>query len=389
MVAVVPARGGSKGVPGKNLEAVGGRPLISRAVAALRLATLVDEVVVTTDDEAITAAARAAGATVVHRPAELAGDTASSESAVRHALDVLAERDGTDPEVVVFAQCTSPFITPADVDGLAGLVLDGGYDTAFTATRVHEFLWSVGADGCAVGVNHDPAVRPRRQDRQPEYRETGALYAFRAAGFRRHAHRFHGRVGMFQVPAERAIEIDTAGDLAQARALAARLDRLSGAGQVGPVDAVVTDFDGVHTDDRALVLQDGTEGVLVSRADGAGVARLLTAGLRVLVLSVERNPVVKARAAKLGAEVLHGVTDKAGTLDAWLHEAGLDRQRVAYLGNDLADLPCMSAVGWPVAVADAHPQVLAAARVVLGRRGGHGAVRELADLVLTSEGRQR
>ncbi|WP_424183775.1 cytidylyltransferase domain-containing protein [Actinokineospora sp. G85] len=380
VVAVVPARGGSKGVPGKNLARVGGVPLVARAVAAALGSGAVDEVVVSTDDTAIAAAAAAAGATAVERPAELSGDTASSESAVLHALDVLAERDGADPAVVLLVQCTSPFIAPETVAEVVARVRDGGADSAFTAVRVHEFLWSVHLDGTADGVNHDKSTRPRRQDREPEYRETGAVYAMRVDGFRERRHRFFGRVELVEVPAADALEIDTADELDLARRLAA--DRATAAEL--PVDALVTDFDGVHTDDRALVLQDGTEAVVVSRSDGAGVALLRAAGIPLMILSVELNPVVAARARKLGVEVAHGVADKAARLRQWLRDNDLDPARVAYVGNDLRDIPCMELVGWPVAVADARPEVLAVARVVLHSSGGAGAVREVADLILAA-----
>jgi YrbI family 3-deoxy-D-manno-octulosonate 8-phosphate phosphatase len=91
---------------------------------------------------------------------------------------------------------------------------------------------------------------------------------------------------------------------------------------------------------------------------------------------------VRARAEKLGVEVAHGLQDKVAALRGWADAHGIPLARIAYLGNDVNDLPAMDAVGWPVAVADARPEVLAAARVVLEHRGGTGAVRELADRVL-------
>jgi YrbI family 3-deoxy-D-manno-octulosonate 8-phosphate phosphatase len=103
-----------------------------------------------------------------------------------------------------------------------------------------------------------------------------------------------------------------------------------------------------------------------------------------LILSKERNGVVAARGAKLRIPVLQAVDDKAAALLAWLGEQGIDPARCAYVGNDVNDLSAMALVGWPVAVADAHPAVQRAARVVLRKRGGHGAVREAAELVLAA-----
>ncbi|MFJ3035965.1 cytidylyltransferase domain-containing protein [Curtobacterium pusillum] len=223
VVAVVPARAGSKEIPGKNLRAVAGRSLVRRAVGAALDATSIDFVVVSTDGDAIAAEAALAGARVVRRPTELAGDEASSESALLHVLDELAAA-GEEPEVVVFLQATSPFTDPADLDAAVARVRDGHADSVFAATPSHAFLWRLAEDGTARAVNHDAAVRPRRQDRAPEYRETGAFYAFRTAAFRQHRHRFHGRVELVVVDPRGAIDIDDPGDLAVAEALAPHLD---------------------------------------------------------------------------------------------------------------------------------------------------------------------
>ena len=385
-VAVIPARGGSKGVPGKNLRRVGGLPLVARAVRACRAAQRVDLVVVSTDDDAIAAAAVAAGAQVVRRPADLAGDTATSESALLHALHAL----DVQPSVLVFVQCTSPFLDPADLDTAVALVADGSADAAFAAVETYEFLWRQRAGESSAplvaGVNHDAAHRPRRQDREPDWRETGAFYVMDVAGFRRAGHRFFGRTAAVAVPEHSALEIDSPTELAMAQALAPLVDALTSAPEPVEVDAVVTDFDGVHTDDAAAVDSDGRESVRVSRADGLGVAALRAAGVPLLILSKERNPVVSARAAKLGVEVLQGVDDKVAALTAWLAGRGLDPARVAYVGNDVNDLGPLALVGWPVAVADARAEVRAAARLVLPQRGGHGAVRELCERVLAARG---
>ena len=203
---------------------------------------------------------------------------------------------------------------------------------------------------------------------------------FRADGFRESRHRFFGRIRIAAVPEWTAIEIDDVEQLRIARALAA----LHEAPQAIPVRAVVTDFDGVHTDDTAIIDADGGERVRVSREDGMGVALLRRAGVPLLILSTEVNPVVRARAAKLRVPVLHGLDDKETALRDWAQENGVPLADIAYLGNDVNDLSAMRIVGWPVAVANAHPLVVEAARVVLRRRGGDGAVRELVERVLSS-----
>ncbi|MEW2013898.1 MULTISPECIES: acylneuraminate cytidylyltransferase [Microbacterium] len=378
-IAIIPARGGSKGVPGKNVARVGGIPLVARAVRAALTSGAIDLVVVSTDDAAIADAARAAGARVVDRPADISGDQASSESALLHALDTLAA-EGITPRVTAFLQATSPFIPAAALGEAVALVRGGRADSVFSARESYEFVWRRDAAGAASALGHDAAHRPRRQDRDPHYVETGAFYVFTTDGFREARHRFFGRTEIVEVPEETAIEVDDPAQLRTAQTLAHLLEPAE------PLAArvVVTDFDGVHTDDSAWVDAAGTEHVRVSRSDGMGVALLRRAGVPVLILSTEQNAVVRARAEKLQVEVIHGVDDKATVLRQWATDRGIDLAETAYLGNDVNDLPAMALVGWPVAVADARPEVVAAARVVLTRPGGAGAVRELADRVLAA-----
>ncbi|GES31224.1 acylneuraminate cytidylyltransferase [Streptomyces angustmyceticus] len=392
VVAVIPARGGSKGVPAKNLAAVGGVPLVARAVRECRAARLVTDVVVSTDDAGIAAAARGAGAVVVRRPGDIAGDTATSEAAVLHAMDAYEAEHGTRVDTVLLVQCTSPFLAREDIDGVAAAVVEDGADSALTVAPFHGFVWrdaepavggATAADG-GHGVNHDKSFRPRRQDRPQDLLETGAAYAMDAAGFRAGGHRFFGRTELVRTDPARVLEIDDPHDLARARALAPLLDaeRPGALPTLDDIDAVVLDFDGTQTDDRVLIDADGREIVAVHRGDGLGIAALRRAELKLLILSTETNPVVAARARKLRVPVLHGIDRKDLALKQWCEEAGVDPARVLYVGNDVNDLPCFDLVGWPVAVAGAHDVVRGAARALTATPGGSGAIREIAGWLL-------
>ncbi|MFF5182648.1 cytidylyltransferase domain-containing protein [Streptomyces sp. NPDC000345] len=386
VLAVIPARGGSKGVPAKNLAPVGGVPLVARAVRECRAGRLVTDVVVSTDDQAIAAAAREAGAEVVLRPAAIAGDTATSEAAVLHAMDAHEALHGSPVDVVLLVQCTSPFLVREDVDGVAAAVAEQGADTAVTVAPFHGFVWrhADGADEGGLGVNHDKSYRPRRQDRPQDFLETGAAYAMDARGFREHGHRFFGRTELVRTDPARVLEIDDPHDLARARALAPLFDAdlPDALPAFDDIDAVVLDFDGTQTDDRVLIDSDGREFVSVHRGDGLGIAALRRSGLKLLILSTEQNPVVAARARKLRLPVLHGIDRKDLALKQWCEEQGIAPERVLYVGNDVNDLPCFALVGWPVAVASAHDVVRGAARAVTSLPGGDGAIREIAGWIL-------
>lgn len=165
VLAVIPARGGSKGIPRKNVATLMGKPLIAHTIGAARDAAQVTRVVVSTDDAEIAQVSRAYGAEVVMRPDELAGDTARSEDALLHVLDHLAAMEGYVPELVVFLQCTSPLTSAADIDGTIGSLIQQRADTAHSVIPFHYFLWRDGVGG-ADGINHDKSFRLMRQQRE-------------------------------------------------------------------------------------------------------------------------------------------------------------------------------------------------------------------------------
>jgi YrbI family 3-deoxy-D-manno-octulosonate 8-phosphate phosphatase len=207
----------------------------------------------------------------------------------------------------------------------------------------------------------------------------------RADRFREARHRFFGRTALVRTDPARVLEIDEPGDLARARALAPQLDAAAGLATIptrDDIDAVVIDFDGTQTDDTVSIDSEGHERVTVHRGDGLGIAALRDAGLSVLILSTETNPVVAARARKLRVPVLHGIDRKDLALKQWCEEQGIAPERVLYVGNDVNDLGCFALVGWPTAVANAHDVVRASARSITATPGGRGAIREIASWIL-------
>ncbi len=382
VVAVIPARGGSKGLPRKNVLPLGGRPLIAHTIAAAKASVRVGHVVVSTDDAEIADVARRCGAVVVDRPADLAGDTAGSEAALLHALETLEREEGYRPSLLVFLQCTSPLTTAEDIDGTIAALIDEKADTAVSVAPFHYFLWRRDADGGGVGINHDKSVRPLRQERSCQYVETGAVYVMIVEGFRRAKHRFFGRTALYITPAERRWEIDAPLDLAVAATLMAERDRRTALERLPDLPrAMAMDFDGVFTDNRVLVDDDGVERVWCHRGDGMGLSHLRQRGLAMVVITTEAHPVGAVRCRKLGLRCLHGVADKLPALLGWLDEQQVDPADAIYVGNDVNDEACLRAVGCPVVVADAHPAVRPLGRIVLTSCGGRGAVRELCDLV--------
>ena len=150
------------------------------------------------------------------------------------------------------------------------------------------------------------------------------------------------------------------------------------------IQAIAFDFDGVFTDNIVYVMQNGDEAVACNRSDGMGISMLLAVGVPLVIISTEDNPIVTVRGAKLNLEVIQGADDKLPRLVDWAGQNGLTLDQVAFLGNDVNDVECLKKAGLGVAVADAYPVAMDAADLVLTKKGGHGAVREIADLWLAA-----
>lgn len=208
-VAFIPARGGSKGVPGKNIKLIAGKPLIAWSIEQALQSALVDRVVVSTDCQKIAECARKYGAEVPFmRPAEISGDTATTESAMLHFCDWLnSEKLCFDNFLLI--QATSPIRARGRFDEAIRFFEDGAYDSLVVVTPSHRFFWQQPSDPCA---SYDYMRRPRRQDipvSERKYMETGSFYLTRMEALRESGNRLCGRVGMYLTPEEESYEIDS------------------------------------------------------------------------------------------------------------------------------------------------------------------------------------
>ncbi len=388
------------------MRLVGGKPLLAWSIEQARQTPQISRVFVSTDSDEIAKVAREYGAEVIMRPAEISSDTASSESCLVHALDMVQSTDygprTTDfrqPDLVVFLQATSPLRETDDIQRAIETLERENADSLFSACRVEGFVWRVGKDGTPRSFTYDHLRRPRRQDAPEDLIENGSIYIFKPWVLRKFNNRLGGKVAVYRMPALNSFQIDEPADLELVEAVMAykttdhrlRTTDLGaeGGGQREKVSSqwsvirlLVLDFDGVLTDNRVLVTEDGKEAVMCSRADGLGLERLRGKRIEVIVISKEKNPVVAARCRKLGIECVQGEDYKLGELKRKAESAKRKAEEIAYVGNDVNDLECMRWVGLPIAVADAVPEVLAIAKWVTAKPGGQGAVREVCDHLL-------
>lgn len=389
-VALIPARGGSKGIKRKNLVDVGGRPLLVWSIAQARACSGIDAVYVSTDDHEIAAVARAAGAEVIDRPVELAGDTASTESAIVHALDVW-QQDGVAVDRVVLLQATSPFRSEGQLAAALKQFDDTGCESMLSVVRFVGFVWRTSADGRARPMTYEPTRRPRRQEIHDTVLETGSFYVFTREMFERTGSRLGGKISAFEVPAEDAIDIDEPADLVRARAEAVRRSGVAnGVDELEAIQWLWLDVDGTLTDGAMYYGEGGEEFKRFDTRDGAGIAAFRAAGGKVAIVTGELSRAAARRAEKLAVDhVVLGCRDKGAALDELCRRFGVMPDAVLAVGDDLNDMPLVGRVRVFVAPADARPEVRAAATWTTRANGGYGAVREVTDRLVAVRERVR
>ena len=397
ILALIPARGGSKSIPRKNIRPLAGYPLIAYSIAAARGSKLVTRTIVSTDDDEIARLARQYGAeTPFMRPAEFAQDDSTDYPVFTHALSWLKEHEGYQPEILVQLRPTSPIRPPGCVDQAVHMLLDhpeaDSVRGVIPSGQNPYKMWLINKQGQMEPLLDLPGIRePYNAPRQAlpkTYWQTGHIDVIRHSTLLGKGS-LSGEVILPLVMDPRyAIDIDTLRDWQHAEWMINQADLpivtpgLSRRQLPAQIDLLVFDFDGVMTDDRVWVDQEGHESVAANRRDGLGIAMLRNAGISMVVLSTETNPIVAARCHKLGLTAIQGVGNKPAALQSLVEERQLRPEHIVYLGNDVNDLACFPLVGCAVAVADAHPEVLAQADLVLTHKGGHGAVRELCDRIL-------
>jgi N-acylneuraminate cytidylyltransferase len=398
VLAIIPARGGSKGIPRKNIRNFAGHPLIAYSIAAALQARRVTRVIVSTDDPEIGEVARAYGAEVPFlRPAELAQDTTLDLPVFQHALAWLTANEAYAPDVVVQLRPTSPIRPVGLVDEAVRILLehpeaDSVRGVVPAGQNPHK-MWRIDLQtGQMKNLLDVPGVpEPYNAPRQvlpPVYWQTGHIDVIRPITILEKNSMSGDVILPVMIDPRYTVDIDSLSDWTRAEWLVYH----GGLEMVHPgrvrrplpeeVALVVFDFDGVMTDNRVWVDAEGHEFVAAYRSDSLGIQALHRAGIRTLVLSTETDGAVAARCRKMGVPVLQGVNDKAARLIQYLNEQGIDARSVIFVGNDVNDLVCFDLVGCAVAVADAQPEVLRQADLILSRPGGHGAVRELCDLLL-------
>jgi N-acylneuraminate cytidylyltransferase len=401
VLAVIPARGGSKGIPRKNIKLFAGYPLIAYSIQTALNSKYVTRTIVSTDDLEIASVAKEFGAEVPFlRPEEFAQDQTLDFPVFENLLTTLKETEGYHPDLVIQLRPTSPIrpihlVDDAIEDILKDPLIDSVRGVVPSGQNPYK-MWKIDAisglmEGLLKVEGIEEPYNSARQALPDTYWQTGHIDVIRTNVILDQKSMSGRKIKPIHIHPDFTVDLDKPADWQKAewQVWYGGLEMVTPGNKRRPipeqVDLVVFDFDGVMTDDKVYVNQDGIEMVAANRRDGMGISLMNKAGKKMIVLSSEINPVVTARCKKLKLPVIQGVEKKAEILQRYLTENSINPENVIFIGNDVNDLPCFSKVGCALVVADAHPAALRQADIILQHRGGKGAVRELCDLLLESE----
>jgi len=383
IVAIIPARGGSKGIPKKNIINFCGKPLISWTIEEVLGSKLINDIYVSSDADDILEISKNYGAKVVKRPKTIARDNSTSEEALKHAIAFIRKNIKEKIDIIVFCQVTSPLRTSEDIDNAIKCFISTQADSLFSAVILESLYTWRKQKGELMSVSYDYKNRVRRQERPHLYLENGSIYLFKPEVLVKYNNRLGGKISMYIMDHWKSFDIDTIEDIETCEYFM-RKNILSKQPRINKKDIqlIIYDFDGVMTNNKVIVSEDGRELIIANRSDGLGVELLKKKGIKQIILSTESNNVVNARAKKLKLPVIYACKDKKNILKRYCKKMKYDLSNVAYVGNDINDLEAMKMVGYPIAPADAHIEIKKISKIITKTMGGDGVIRELLDIFM-------
>jgi N-acylneuraminate cytidylyltransferase len=372
----MPLRANSKSIIEKNVRIMAGRPLFAWSLEQAIESGCFDEIYVATDSPKIRKSVSdefSSAVVVLDRSAATCTDTASTESAM------LEFQQQVPFDVLCLIQATSPLTCAEDFRSAKHKFLTENLDSLLTAVQTKRFFWTM----AGTPINYDPLKRPRRQDFEGCLMENGAFYLTRAKLLEESGSRIGGRIGIHEMAAEAAIEIDDETDWIVVEQLLLEHRRMSSRVGAARVEALVLDVDGTLTDGGMYYGPTGEALKKFNTRDAHGLQLLREDGIRVCVISTETSPAVEARMKKLGIDEYYpGVRNKLPLLLELAKRWDISLRNIAYIGDDLSDLECLRHAGTAFCPADSVPEILQKAQYVCRNAGGKGAVREACELIL-------
>ena len=385
-VAFIPVRGGSKSIPLKNIKLLGGKPLVYWTIKAACACEYIEKVYVATDSEIIKGVVErekkndglfAEKLQVIGRSEESSTDSASTESAMlEFALNFQFDN-------IVLIQATSPLLTKQDLERGFEIFEKQNVDSVFSAVRQKRFCWDIDEEGYASPINYDPYQRPRRQNFEGYLVENGAFYITSKNLLLKYKNRISGRIKAVEMEPETFFEIDEPSDWVIIEALLKNREINFDKKRISNIRLFLTDCDGCLTDGGMYYSENGDELKKFNARDGKAFELLRSEGILTGIITGETVELNQRRAKKLNVDIFEcGCKDKLKTIKKYCEKYNLKLENVLYIGDDVNDLEAIKKVGLGCCPADALDEVKKAAVYISEKKGGYGAIRECAELIL-------
>lgn len=380
-VAFIPARGGSKSIPLKNIKPICGKPLVYWTVKAACDCKYIDRVYVATDSDKIRETVESfkngtevdifSKVMVIDRSAESASDIASTEFAM---LEFATKYEFDN---IVLIQATSPLLQSSDLNRGFEEFDKPGTDSVMSFVRQKRFNWVYTNEGNVEPTNYDVFHRPRRQEFDGYLVENGAFYITSRSDLIKSQNRVSGNIKAVEMNEDSFFEIDELSDLVIIEALMKK-DGITAPREIPEIKMLLTDCDGCLTDGGMYYSEHGDELKKFNTRDGMGFALLREKGIITGIITSESVDLNRRRAEKLKVDILEaGCKDKVSAIKKYCAQCGIALENVCYIGDDINDIEAIKMVGYGCCPANAMPEVKAVAEYVAVAKGGEGVVREV------------
>lgn len=384
IIAFIPVRGGSKSIPLKNIKPFCGKPLVCWNIEALENCPEVEEVIVATDSVEIWNTVEKHNYRKTHlyrRSAENACDTASTESVM---LEYIHKANLAEDNIFMLVQATSPLTQTIHFSEALQMYAQGEYDSIITCVRNYRFFWN--EDG--TSMNYDYTNRPRRQNFKGMLMENGAFYINSVKNILSNGNRLGGKIGIYEMPAYTATEIDEPDDWIVLENLMCKHILNKKEKDYSQIKLFLTDIDGTLTDGGMYYSENGDELKKFNTRDGMGMQMLQQKGVKVGIITSEDRQLNLRRAEKLKVDFFRQGKCGGGKLEVAkeiAHVMGITLKQVAYIGDDENCCDLLSNVGFAACPSDACKKVISIPNIdIMTRNGGDACVREFCELIINN-----
>jgi N-acylneuraminate cytidylyltransferase len=376
VIAFIPARGGSKSIPEKNIKSFCGKPLIFWNLQELQVSNA-DNIVVATDSEEIKNIVNSfnfSKVSVYDRNNENSKDISSTESVM---LEYINSINLSDTDTFMLVQATSPFTQKNHFN--EGLELFEKHDSVLSCCESKRFSWRDGKS-----LNYDIYNRPRRQDFEGTLIENGAFYISSVSAIKKTKNRISGDISTYKMPEFTYTEIDEPEDWIVAESLMKKFILKDKTPDFSKIKIFLSDVDGVLTDAGMYYTENGDEFKKFCTYDGMGFQLLQKTGVKVGILTTEDRELNRIRAKKLGLDFdFHGAKNKLQIVKDLCAKENISLHEIAYIGDDVNCFELLSNVGVSACPMNAVSKIKSIPNIIqLQRNGGDGVVREFVELLL-------